>query len=681
MCSVVGFCLSFSKMTTSYIPDLANNQSSLPSLKPHAQAHLLSATDKCKICAEPAARHTHYGARTCFSCRAFFRRSLQNKTAAKYVCMRHSMCEMNIKTRKNCQYCRYMKCLAIGMNPTYVLSEEERNKRFKKRNNSINEEEATEKPFAVEAVVMSVEVNKPEEPFGQKKITEADKEMTKSDINQNKTSDTNEVFQKQAERFDDKSHDLEKVSSTQKHHDFNQGLQHYRNISPPKKNNSYAFGTVLQNHHDFDQGMKHYGNDSPQKKIHFEQNFRSQGQIRYFQPPCHSPPADNYHGRGSIIMRNENKFSRMDVFASKDAFLNRDNKTSVIKEAQVRMSQAEEIKSYVCNEMKPLAQCDTFSKFSATPEIPENLTTKGYASHDNINEGMTFKETQEDQISEIDTSSDSDDEISLKIASAMLCHEPEIIFTEDEKHQLEKLVSDHDTVYHSVNFGEVIIKEMLMCSMFGVPVSTSAAIQGYRLQVERITRIANSLRCFTELKKVDQVTLLKENADLLVSLRGALFFDKKKKGVDQVLSSMGIDDMEIIKKMFKPLIQSHSMNHIDYRIFNSIQDPGNKKTEERYSFLQGKVADAIMDNITTILMTYIILFSSDFCSLEDRKRVERTQHHYLRILERCIYSANSRYTACSRMAHTLNAVTCVREMADIKKSRVINHSAVSQVKT
>ena len=147
--------------------------------------------------------------------------------------------------------------------------------------------------------------------------------------------------------------------------------------------------------------------------------------------------------------------------------------------------------------------------------------------------------------------------------------------------------------------------------MFGVSMSTSAAIQGYRLQVERITRIANSLKCFTNLQKVDQVALLKENADLLVSLRGAIFFDKKKKGVDQVMSSLGIsnkwhfikyltltsliflDDMEIIKKMFKPMIQAHTMNHIDYNVVNSIQDPASQKIEERNSFLQGKVADAV----------------------------------------------------------------------------------------
>ena len=98
-----------------------------------------------------------------------------------------------------------------------------------------------------------------------------------------------------------------------------------------------------------------------------------------------------------------------------------------------------------------------------------------------------------------------------------------------------------------------------------------------------------------------------------------------------------------ITKMLKPLKETHSMNHIGYKDFNSIQDPADKTIEERYSFLQEKVADAvilfknvfkvsrnecffqILDNITKVLMTYVILFSSDFCSLADERMVERTQ--------------------------------------------------------
>ena len=53
-----------------------------------------------------------------------------------------------------------MKCLAIGMNPNYVLSEEERNRHFKKRNNSINEEVAFEEKNCMVPVIKSVTLNK-----------------------------------------------------------------------------------------------------------------------------------------------------------------------------------------------------------------------------------------------------------------------------------------------------------------------------------------------------------------------------------------------------------------------------------------------------------------------------------------------------------------------------------------
>ena len=136
-------------------------------------------------------------------------------------------------------------------------------------------------------------------------------------------------------------------------------------------------------------------------------------------------------------------------------------------------------------------------------------------------------------------SSDEEDDIRRQLLS----NEPEVKFCEDERFQMEKLIKEHNDKYRSVNFGEELIKEMIMCSMFGIPVSTSAAISGYRLTVERITRIAHNLDCFTELHKNDQATLLMENADLLVNLRGAIFFDSKNKGVNQILISMGIGIM------------------------------------------------------------------------------------------------------------------------------------------
>ena len=136
----------------------------------------------------------------------------------------------------------------------------------------------------------------------------------------------------------------------------------------------------------------------------------------------------------------------------------------------------------------------------------------------------------------------SDEEVEQQHRSMQALHnnQPEVKFSQDEFYQLSSLVKAHNDKYRSVNFGEELIKEMIMCSMFGIPVSTSAAINGYRLTVERITRIAHNLECFTDLNKTDQSHLLMENADLLVNLRGAIFFDSRKKGVNQILISMGI---------------------------------------------------------------------------------------------------------------------------------------------
>jgi len=301
--------------------------------------------------------------------------------------------------------------------------------------------------------------------------------------------------------------------------------------------------------------------------------------------------------------------------------------------------------------------------------LPNVIDTEEYQQQ--LEDVRSYVEEDEEYYT---TTDDEEAEAEANAWREKILKEPEIILTEGEEHQLNKLVKQHDERYRSVNFGEELIKEMIMCSMFGIPVSTSAAITGYRLTVERITRIAHNLECFTDLPKCDQNALLKENADQLVSLRGAIFFDAKKKGVDQVLISMGVDDMETIKTMFTPLLKENSMKHIDYSTFNSIQVIASPATEARYNFLQTKVAAMVSDDVSIILIYYIILFSSDFCVLSNKYAVEQNQDHFIRMLHRYLYSRKPRHVACNIMASTLSSLTYIREMADIKKSRAINQN-------
>ena len=67
----------------------------------------------------------------------------------------------------------------------------------------------------------------------------------------------------------------------------------------------------------------------------------------------------------------------------------------------------------------------------------------------------------------VDSSADTE----LEEANRRLPYGPDTLLTvAPQEEEIARIVRDHDLVYFSVNFGEVLIKEMLMCSMFGVQV-------------------------------------------------------------------------------------------------------------------------------------------------------------------------------------------------------------------
>jgi len=250
------------------------------------------------------------------------------------------------------------------------------------------------------------------------------------------------------------------------------------------------------------------------------------------------------------------------------------------------------------------------------------------------------------------------------------------MMTSEEERYLVTLVANHDRHYKSVNFGEEMIKELMMCSMFGIPISNVAAINGYKLCVERITLIAKNLKEFQQLRFEDQSVLLKENADLLVCLRSAIFFDPQKTGVDQVLVSMGVKDMELLNTMFAQAMKEvANMKHIEYKNFNSIQTVHQSPKEDRYKYILEKVGKSLHDNTIIVLLTHVVLFSSDFChQLEDLDFVRKTQEFYINLLQKylTLKSNGIRLQACLQMANALELISMLREMADTKKNRNVN---------
>ncbi|KAM9759073.1 putative nuclear hormone receptor HR38 isoform 1-T4 [Menidia menidia] len=71
-----------------------------------------SSEGRCAVCGDNASCQ-HYGVRTCEGCKGFFKRTVQKN--AKYVCLTNKDCPVDKRRRNRCQFCRFQKCLAVGM--------------------------------------------------------------------------------------------------------------------------------------------------------------------------------------------------------------------------------------------------------------------------------------------------------------------------------------------------------------------------------------------------------------------------------------------------------------------------------------------------------------------------------------------------------------------------------------
>ena len=66
----------------------------------------------CPVCGDKVSGY-HYGLLTCESCKGFFKRTVQNNK--RYTCIENQNCQIDKTQRKRCPYCRFQKCLSVGM--------------------------------------------------------------------------------------------------------------------------------------------------------------------------------------------------------------------------------------------------------------------------------------------------------------------------------------------------------------------------------------------------------------------------------------------------------------------------------------------------------------------------------------------------------------------------------------
>lgn len=67
---------------------------------------------ECVVCHDKSSGK-HYGQYTCEGCKSFFKRSVRRNLT--YTCRGNRNCPMDQHHRNQCQYCRFKKCLKMGM--------------------------------------------------------------------------------------------------------------------------------------------------------------------------------------------------------------------------------------------------------------------------------------------------------------------------------------------------------------------------------------------------------------------------------------------------------------------------------------------------------------------------------------------------------------------------------------
>ncbi|KAE8288685.1 Retinoic acid receptor RXR-beta-A [Larimichthys crocea] len=81
-------------------------------MPPHSPGLMLSQKRLCVICGDRSSGK-HYGVYSCEGCKGFFKRTVRKDLS--YTCRDNKECLVDKRQRNRCQYCRYQKCLAMGM--------------------------------------------------------------------------------------------------------------------------------------------------------------------------------------------------------------------------------------------------------------------------------------------------------------------------------------------------------------------------------------------------------------------------------------------------------------------------------------------------------------------------------------------------------------------------------------
>uniref|UniRef100_A0A8R1HJB6 Nuclear receptor domain-containing protein n=1 Tax=Caenorhabditis japonica TaxID=281687 RepID=A0A8R1HJB6_CAEJA len=85
----------------------------------------------CVVCGDRACSHLYYGVAACHGCKCFFWRTV--KSRLNYVCRYGGTCSISTAGRNACRFCRFNRCLSVGMKMEAVKMDRKLTKRKREK--------------------------------------------------------------------------------------------------------------------------------------------------------------------------------------------------------------------------------------------------------------------------------------------------------------------------------------------------------------------------------------------------------------------------------------------------------------------------------------------------------------------------------------------------------------------
>ncbi|KAL4135079.1 hypothetical protein QTP88_006736 [Uroleucon formosanum] len=130
---------------------LMNNSCNVQDSPNYPPNHPLSGSKHlCSICGDRASGK-HYGVYSCEGCKGFFKRTVRKNLS--YACREENKCIIDKRQRNRCQYCRYQKCLTMGMKREAVQEERQRTKERDHNNVEVEPTSSSNTDMPVELIL------------------------------------------------------------------------------------------------------------------------------------------------------------------------------------------------------------------------------------------------------------------------------------------------------------------------------------------------------------------------------------------------------------------------------------------------------------------------------------------------------------------------------------------------